>query len=106
MPSRDGGDGLLLTTWRVDGPLVAPLKVFAHLLDANGQMIGGDDRLDVMAESLRPGDVFVQINRLPRPAGLACSPCRVEIGLYNPETGERLSTPATDRVLLPIEVKP
>jgi 4-amino-4-deoxy-L-arabinose transferase-like glycosyltransferase len=105
-PPRDGGDGFLLTTWRVDGTLTDPLQLFAHLLDANGQMLGGDDRLDVLVTTLRPGDVFVQINRLPRPAGADCSPCRVEIGLYHPATGERLRTPTADYVVLPIEVRP
>ncbi len=101
-----GGEGFLLTTWRVDGPLADPLTLFVHLLDASGQMIGGDDRLNVLISSLRPGDVFVQVNRLPRPAQADCAPCHVELGVYNPETGERLRTPAGDGVLLPIEVRP
>lgn len=105
-PPPRGGDGFLVTTWRVDGPLADPLTLFVHLLDASGQMIGGDDRLNVLVSSLRPGDVFMQVNRLPRPAQADCSPCRVELGVYNPETGERLRTSTGDHVLLPVEVRP
>jgi hypothetical protein len=106
MPPRDGGDGFLATIWRVDAPLTGPLKVFAHLFDANGRMIGGDDRLNVLVESLHPGDVFVQINRLPRPAQAACAPCRIGIGVYNPDTGERLRMLTSESLVLPIEVGP
>jgi len=105
LPPRSG-DGFLVTTWRVDGPLADPLALFVHLLDASGQMIGGDDRLNVLASSLRPGDVFVQVNRLPRPAQADCAPCRVRLGVYNPETGERLRAATGDHVILPVEVRP
>jgi len=105
-PPQAGGDGFLLTTWRVDGPLTGPLKEFAHLLDVGGQMVGGDDRLNVLVESLRPGDLVIQINRLPRPAQIECTPCRVRIGVYNSATGERLRTAEGDQMLLPIEVRP
>lgn len=101
-----GGEGLLMTTWRVDASLRGSLKVFAHLLDASGQMIGGDDRLNILVESLRPADVFIQINRLPRPAQASCTPCRIRVGVYNPDTGERLSTATGDSILLPDEVSP
>jgi len=69
-------------------------------------MIGGDDRLSVLVESLRTGDVFVQLNRLPRPAQANCAPCSVRFGVYNPDTGERLHTATGDSILLPIEVSP
>ena len=101
-----GGEGILLTTWRVDGPLADPLKLFVHLLDANGQIIGNGDRLDVLTSSLRPGDVFIQLNRLPRPADAACAPCRIELGLYNPVTNERLPASTGDHIVLPVEVTP
>jgi hypothetical protein len=101
-----GGDGILLTTWRVDGPLSDPLKLFVHLLDANGQVIGNGDRLDVLASSLHPGDVFIQINRLPRPADATCAPCRIELGLYNPMTNERLPASTGDHIVLPVEATP
>jgi hypothetical protein len=101
-----GGEGWLATTWRVDGPLTGPLRLFVHLLDSSGQMMGNDDRLNVLVESLRPGDVFVQLNRLPRPAQATCAPCRIRVGVYNPDTGERLRTDTGDSVILPIEVSP
>ena len=101
-----GGEGILLTTWRVDGPLSDPLKLFVHLLNANGQVIGNGDRLDVLTSSLRSGDVSIQINRLPRPADATCAPCRIELGLYNPVTNERLPASTGDHIVLPVEVRP
>ncbi len=101
-----GGEGILLTTWRVDSPLADPLKLFVHLLDADGQIIGNGDRLDVSVASLRAGDVFIQINRLPRPADAVCAPCRIELGLYNPVTNERLPASTGDHIGLPVEVRP
>jgi hypothetical protein len=101
-----GGEGILLTTWRVDGPLADPLKLFVHLLDADGQVIGNGDRLDVSVASLRSGDVFIQRNPLPRPADAVCAPCRIELGLYNPVTNERLPMSIGDHIGLPVEMRP
>jgi len=104
-----GRDGWLLTTWRVDGPLNDSLKLFVHLLDADGRAIGGDDRFDVLASSLRPGDVFIQVSRVPRPTepgSGSCAPCRIEIGWYDPRTNERLRTMTSDHLMLPLEVQP
>jgi hypothetical protein len=96
----------LLTTWRVDGPLADPLKLFVHLLDVDGQVIGNGDRLDVSVASLHTGDVFIQLNRLPRPTDAVCAPCRIELGLYNPVTNERLPASTGDHSVLPVEVTP
>jgi hypothetical protein len=101
-----GGEGILLTTWRVDGPLADSLKLFVHLLDAGGQVIGNGDRLDVSVALLRTGDVLIQRNPLPRPADAVCAPCRIELGLYNPATNERRPASTGDHIALPIEVRP
>ncbi len=101
-----GGEGTLLTTWRIDGPLADPLKLFVHLLDTDGQVISNGDRLDVSVASLHSGDVFIQINRLPRPADAVCAPCRIELGLYNPVTDERLPASTGDHIVLPVEMRP
>jgi 4-amino-4-deoxy-L-arabinose transferase-like glycosyltransferase len=66
------------------------LSVFAHLLDADGNLLTGDDGLWVDAWSLQPGDQFAQIHHLPAPAG--ATPATVAFGLYDPMTGERILT--------------
>ena len=47
-----------------------------------------DDRLDAPSGSWRPGDIIVQINRLPLPS--ESTNVEWEVGLYNSETGERV----------------
>jgi len=105
LPPR-GGEGWLLTIWRVDGPLADPLKLFVHLLDASSRLVGHGDRLNVLASSLRPGDVFAQLNPLLRPADADCAPCRIELGLYNPATNERLPASTGDHLVLPVVIEP
>ena len=82
------------------------LKSFVHLLDAQGQVIVGDDRLDVNLSTLFPGDVIQQISTLLIPPDLAPGSYQVEVGLYNPETGARTQlADGSDRYLLyPLDV--
>ena len=98
----------LLTFWRVAGPLDLPpvpivanppppdvysgprLKVFAHLLAADGTQVGGDDGLWVDPLTLRPGDYFVQVHRFELPAESPAGPYVVRLGLYDPKPGEEM----------------
>ncbi|RLC78233.1 MAG: hypothetical protein DRJ03_25560 [Chloroflexi bacterium] len=113
------GNDILLTAWLVAAPLDLPpipivanppppdvytgprLAVFAHLLNADGALVAGDDGLWVDPLTLRPGDRFVQIHRLTN------GPYTLELGLYDPLTGERWSVlnaegqPVADHILLP-----
>ena len=107
------GDGLkLLTWWRVGQSSDRPLKLFAHLLDAGGQVATGQDRLDVPTAGWREGDILVQIHYLLLPEGAAAGSYQLEIGWYDTETMQRLPVRAeesvvADRVLLePIIVFP
>ncbi len=114
----------LLTRWRVAAPLELPpmpvvanppppgiytgprLHVFAHLLDGDGNALAIDDGLWVDPLTLRTGDQFLQVHRFALPADVSVDDLAVEIGLYDPKTGERWSVldsagqPAADRLLL------
>ncbi len=97
----------LLTRWRVVAPLDLPpmpvvanppppgvytgprLHVFAHLLDGDGNALVIDDGLWVDPLTLRTGDQFVQVHRFALPADVAADDLAVELGLYDPKTGER-----------------
>jgi 4-amino-4-deoxy-L-arabinose transferase-like glycosyltransferase len=107
--SQQGRD--LLTHWRVGpgyaapepdmGASVAtppsPTVIFLHLLDAQANYVGGSDRFDVDAYTLQPGDRFIQRHAVEAPAGQY----QLEVGLYNPTTGERyLTTDQQDSVRL------
>jgi hypothetical protein len=96
----------LLTYWRVKEGSNRPLKIFAHLLDAESQVRGGQDRLDVVATGWHEGDIFVQAHHLTLAADAARGEYQLEIGWYDGETLIRLPVldknhvPAADRVLL------
>ena len=86
--NRVGNDLTLITTWRVGDGLVLPLQMFAQVLEASGAIVAQADRLDASPVGWRPGDVFVQIDRMALPPEPAAS--TIEIGLYNPDSGARL----------------
>lgn len=67
-----------------------PLRIFSHILNPDGTLLMGDDRLDVDPATLRPGDDFLQVFRFTLPADLPPGDYPVEIGLYNPLSGERI----------------
>jgi hypothetical protein len=107
--SRYNSDaGVLELVWVIREPLAMPdlplisnppppgiyagprLSVFAHLQDAQGNFLVGDDGLWVDPLTLQPGDQFVQQHRLPAPEeqhGMTAV-----FGLYDPKTGERILT--------------
>jgi 4-amino-4-deoxy-L-arabinose transferase-like glycosyltransferase len=78
----------LVTYWRVEQPLTPPLSLFAHVVDAEGNLLAQRDGLNVRLSSLEPGDVILQHTVIDQPAGAA----QLRIGLYNPDTGRRWLT--------------
>jgi len=94
-------------TWRIQESLSSlRLKLFLHVLNDKGEVIAGDDREDVNFATLKAGDDFWQFGQLTLPNNLPPGQYQVEIGWYDPETGERLKRDdGSDRFLLePIEV--
>jgi hypothetical protein len=79
----------VITYWQAVNPVTTPLRLFVHAVDANGQIVAQDDRMDTPPKDWRPGDLIAQVNRLSLPA--VDGPVWIEAGLYNPESGERLS---------------
>jgi 4-amino-4-deoxy-L-arabinose transferase-like glycosyltransferase len=74
----------------------ARLAVFTHLLDAQGVLLGGDDGLWVDPVTLQPGDYFVQAHRIRVAASGTEGWYELEIGLYDPKTGQRWSAVDAD----------
>lgn len=66
------------------------LAVFVHLLDAEGQLITGDDGLWVDPDTLEAGDIFQQ-RHLLRPS-VVTGDETLMFGLYDPKTGKRILT--------------
>ncbi len=111
-PSGDALTLSLLTAWTVTAPVEDDLAIFAHLLDAGGNLVSQDDRLDAPSWQWQPGDRFVQVHSLALPADLPSGSYVVELGLYargdlarlpihmTGPTGDCVAT----RVLLPVEL--
>jgi len=95
----------LVTYWRVLRKDDAPIRLFAHLLDAESDYRGGEDRFDVWHGTLWPGDLIAQVQELALSPDAPPGEYQLEIGWYNPDTMQRLpvlegTTPIADRVLL------
>jgi len=97
---QDGQRLDLITYWRAGDKAVTPLQMFVHVLDANGKVVAQADRLDASPFGWQAGDVIAQVHHLEIPASAAS----VAIGLYNSDSGERLSATVdgsqTDQVTL------
>jgi hypothetical protein len=86
----------LVTYWRVVAPAAGDLKIFVHLLDESGQVLGQHDGLDVAG--WRAGDVIVQRHVFETSA--APGRHRLQVGLYDPQTLQRLPVLAHDGAAL------
>lgn len=104
----------LALSWRATGPIAQRYKVFTHLLDSAGHLIGqrdaepgGGTRLTTGWEV---GEEIVDRYGLPIPHGTPPGEYLIEVGMYGLEDGRRLPVlaegqPVADRVLLqPVRV--
>ena len=125
-----GQEAVLLTTWHVAGPLELPpipiianppppdiyagprVLIFAHLLTPDETSFVIDDGLWVDPLTLRPGDRFLHVHRFTLPPDMPAEPYLLELGVYDPMTGDRWPTlaaggqPGRDRFATPVEEKP
>jgi uncharacterized membrane protein len=81
--------------WKASGATKIPYTVFAHLLDHSGQIIGQHDSppdggLKSTTAWIK-GEVVADHLQIPRPPGLSLDGTSLEVGLYDPVTGRRLS---------------
>jgi hypothetical protein len=104
----EGDGGIFDLTWQVVAPLTLPpreilskppppgvpaqprLFVFSHLLDEAGTWLTGDDGLWVNPYNLEVGDSFRQQHILAASAEQEAA--AIIFGLYDPRTGERITT--------------
>ena len=77
----------IVTGWRVEQATTRPLKLFIHLLNADGQIISQWDGLDVAPHSWQAGDIFLQAHTLPLNEETAV---QLRLGAYDGETQTRL----------------
>lgn len=100
----------LALVWRAAGTPPQPYTVFTHLLDASGRYIGGHDGPPAGGE--RPttgwtaGEYIVDQHALALEETAYRGPARIEIGLYDPQTGQRVRLDnGADHLVLPAEIR-
>jgi 4-amino-4-deoxy-L-arabinose transferase-like glycosyltransferase len=105
--AKPGQSILWRTRWQKASDASQPrLKMFLHVLNEKGEAMLGDDREDLNFATLSSGTSFWQISGLTLPGDLPPGQYPVEVGWYNPDTGERLKrADGSDRYMLaPLEV--
>jgi hypothetical protein len=100
-----GKDIHLLTYWRVQRPPPMFLNNFIHLLSDPYHIVAQVDGQVLLADTLQPGDVFIQDHRIKIPPDTPPGTYRLSVGWYVVPAMQRLtvyegSTPRGDRLML------
>ncbi len=113
-PQVKPGDAIeLITLWQVTDPQPVRetgLVLFTHALNAAGNIVGQQDRLDAPAWDWQAGDVIAQLHRFTLPPD-ATGTLTLEVGAYKPTDLTRLpilvnGITTDNRILLtPVEVR-
>jgi 4-amino-4-deoxy-L-arabinose transferase-like glycosyltransferase len=90
----------LILYWCVNGPVYDPLASFAHLLNERNEVVGQYDGFDVPPWHWEPGAIVAQVYRFPVDSEAQPGVHWLEVGLYNPQTMERLNILGDDGALL------
>lgn len=100
-----GSTCALILVWQAKATLPESYHVFLHLVDEAGNLIAQTDGVPAAwtrpTTGWLPGEVIADTHILPLPESLPDGPLWLRIGLYDPATGERLTTAAGDAVTLP-----
>jgi 4-amino-4-deoxy-L-arabinose transferase-like glycosyltransferase len=106
LEAAPGGELALTVYWKALRPAAQELVVFVHLLNAEGRLIAQHDSQP--AGGSRPttgwveGEYIADHHALQWVDAGYTGPAEIEIGLYDPATGQRLLLPNGDsRLLLP-----
>jgi hypothetical protein len=84
----------LTLTWQALSEMTADYKSFVHVLDASGRLVVGSDA--VPAQWTRPttgwlaGEYVADVHAPALPDGLGVGEYRLEVGLYDSASGQRL----------------
>ena len=103
--ARAGDKVTVKLRWRAAGPMEQAYKVFVHVLDASGRQVVAQrdaEPQDGKAPTTGwvEGEVIDDAYVVVLPAGVASGEYPVEVGVYDPRSGERLALPSGDNRLL------
>ena len=103
----------LILYWRPDGPTDSHYSVFVHLIDHDGDILAQDDSEPADGEhpttSWVAGETVTDAHTLIFPAAAGAGPFGLEVGLYDPLTGQRVpfvddaGKIIADHIVLPLE---
>ena len=99
MPQQTVKAGELLqffTYWQVLQSDPSPVVAFAHLTHDGVDIWGQQDWLDVNMAGLQPGDYFAQLHQLQVNPETLPGTYQIQLGLYRPDSGRRLSIQADE----------
>ena len=94
--SPGSGESLIVTLqWQILAQPSDPRFVYVRLVDSQGRIWAGADSPPVMGlwpvNRWQPGMFLEDAHELPVPAGTPPGRYRLEVGLYNPDTGQTLA---------------
>ena len=106
---RAGNPLPLTLVWRAANTPAGNYTVFTHLLDASGRYIGGHDSPPAGGERPTTGwvaaEYIIDVHALALEDTAYRGPARIEVGLYDPQTGQRvLLDNGADHLILPAEI--
>ncbi len=81
----------LLTLWQIATPVQQPRSIFIHALAADGSIVGQSDVELPVSASWQPGDHLYVAHSFS-----TANATSLRIGIYNPQTGQRLPTSEGD----------
>ncbi len=104
------GDALDLTLfWRGENGFSREWAIFAHLIDAEGNIRAQTDSFPVdgtfPTTAWVNGEFITDRRAIVLPAGVPSGEYRLEVGLYDPRTFERVPVGGGDAVVLPVSVR-
>jgi len=86
--------------WRAEAETLTDYRVFVHLVDATGAIVAQSDAAPANwtrpTTGWLPGEYVLDTHTLALPATLPDGPLSLRVGLYDPDTGQRLITGAAD----------
>lgn len=95
VPAGSGRRAGVYLKWRAITHLDSSLKVFVHLLNAQGQLVAQDDGIPVLwlypTDAWQPGQVVVDVHEFAVDAKLPPGQYTLQAGLYDDGTGVRLN---------------
>jgi 4-amino-4-deoxy-L-arabinose transferase-like glycosyltransferase len=84
--------------WEIHRPLAQDYKLFAHVVDSAGQVVAQWDGLPgqntARTSSWQPGETFVDHVLVRLPTDLPAGRYELQVGLYDPNSGERVGNRA------------